>query len=330
MIYVKAPLRISLGGGGTDLPWWYKNNGGYLISASIDKYVHIIGSKRMHDDKIWLSYSTNEITDNILDLKNEIFKECLNIMNIKKSIEIHSMSDVPGNSGLGSSGAFISNLLYFLFKIKRENVSKKELAELACKIEMKNLKKNSGKQDQYISIYGGLKEMWIDKNGKVRINSIKNSEKIIKNLKKKLMLVYTNVSRKSDDILSSQKKTFRNNKNQIQCYMKEIQNIGYKTKYLLEKNKLDELGELFNEQWNIKKKLSPIMINSEIDKKRNLLMQIGFTGIKLIGAGGGGYFLCTINENDRELLSEEIRKYDLNSLDFNFDQVGLREVKDRA
>ena len=281
MIYIKAPLRISLGGGGTDLPWWYKNNGGYLISASINKYVHIIGSKRLYDDKIWLSYSSNEITNSLSKIKNEIFKECMRIVGIKKSIEIHSISDVPGNSGLGSSGAFISSLLFFLYRLKNKKLDKKKLAELACKIEMHNLKKNSGKQDQYISVYGGLREMWIDRSGKVKINNIRISDKSLKNLQKKLLLVYTNVARQSHNVLSSQKKTYENNRVKIRSYMKEIQNIGFETKSLLEDNNFDELGQLFNHHWFIKKKLSPIMISSEIQKKRDLLLSMGFSVLNL-------------------------------------------------
>lgn len=330
MIYIKAPLRISLGGGGTDLPWWYKNNGGYLISASIDKYVHIIGSKRLYDDKIWLSYSLNEITNNLSKIKNEIFRECMRITDIKKSIEIHSISDVPGNSGLGSSGAFISSLLYFLYKLKNKKLDKKKLAELACKIEMHNLKKNSGKQDQYISIYGGLREIWIDRKGNVKINKIKISDDNIVNLQKKLLLVYTNISRKSHNVLSSQKKTYENNKSKIKSYMKEIQNIGFHTKSILEKNKFDELGELFNCHWLIKKKLSPIMINKEIENKRDLLLHMGFSGVKLIGAGGGGYFLCTMKTKDSKFLRKEIKKHNFSCLEFNFDLKGIREVKDRS
>ena len=181
MIYIKSPLRITLGGGGSDLPWFYKKHGGYVLTTSINKFIHLFGIKRAYDNKIWLSYSRNEVCDNVSEIKNEIIKEALKYFNIKNSLEIHTVSDVPGNSGLGSSGAFISTILKFCSEFRLKKISKYKLAKLGCALEMEKLKKNSGLQDQFISVYGGLIEMFVNKNGSVKIKKLNLGNKIKKN-----------------------------------------------------------------------------------------------------------------------------------------------------
>ena len=253
MIYVKSPLRISMGGGGTDLPWWYSKHSGYVISFAIDKYVHLIGAKRVFDKKIWLSYSKTEICEKINEIKNEIFKESLKLKKINNSIEIHTISDVPGNSGLGSSGAFTSALIYFLNLLKDKKISKSEIATTACKIEMEILKKNSGKQDQFISTFGGLREIKINKNGKVKITKLNIKKNNIKKLEESLLLVYTKQTRKSELILSSMKNEFKINLKTKTSLMKKIYKIGLKSKKILEEANITKLGKLFDEHWEVKK-----------------------------------------------------------------------------
>jgi len=329
MIYVKSPLRISMGGGGTDLPWWYSKYNGYVISFAIDKYVHLIGSKRVFDKKIWLSYSKTEICEKIDEIKNEIFKETLRYKKIKNGIEIHTISDVPGNSGLGSSGAFTSALIYFLDLLKKNKIYKKDIASTACKIEMNYLKKNSGIQDQYISVFGGLKEIFVSKTGKVRVKSLKIKKKNIKKLEESLMLVYTNQTRQSEQILSSLKKEFKMNSEIKTQLMKKIHNIGLKSKKFLQEANIEKLGALFDEHWKIKKSLSPLMTNPKIDNIYKLAKKNGAEGGKLIGAGGGGYLLFFVKKKNRNNLLNFLKSKKFEKLDFKFDNIGTRQITDK-
>lgn len=328
MIYIKAPLRLSLGGGGTDLPWWYKKNSGYLISVAINKYVHIIGSKRLYDNKIWLSYSKNEIVRNVEQIKNEIFRESLKLKKIKEGIEIHSISDVPGNSGLGSSGAFTAGLIYFLEKYKKQIINKKKIAEESCNIEMSNLKKSSGKQDQYISTYGGFKEIKINKKGLVKIKNINLNKKIIKKFNDSMFLIHTNISRKSENVLKSQKNQFFLDKKNISKVMNQIQKIGYKTKKILLQGNVIALGKLFDIHWNLKKKLSPIMSSKLISNIYQEAKNNGAIGGKIIGAGGGGYFLFIVNKKNKKKFFSFLKKKKLTNLPFEFEKSGIKEIKE--
>ena len=328
MLYVKSPLRLTLGGGGTDLPWWYKKNGGYVISASINKYIHVMGNKRTFDDKIQLSYSKNEVLNNTYQIKNEIFKECLEEFKIKKGIEIHTMSDVPGNSGLGSSGSFISAINYFLNIYTNKKLNRYNIANLSCKIEMKNLKRNCGKQDQFISTFGGIKEFFISKNGKVEVKKLKVKKEIINKLQNSMLIFYTKQTRSSEKILSSQKKQFnikKYSKNQI---MRDIQEIGYQTKKYFLKGDIDNLGLLCKEHWELKKKLSPFMSNSFINKVYENGINNGAEGGKILGAGGGGYIMFYVKENNKNKLINSIKEFNLPRLKWQFDLNGVRQIKD--
>jgi D-glycero-alpha-D-manno-heptose-7-phosphate kinase len=327
MIHIKAPLRLSLGGGGTDLPWWYKKNTGYLISATINKYIHIIGSSRSYDNKIWLSYSKNEIVNTVSNISNEIIRECFKFKKINHGIEIHSISDVPGNSGLGSSGAFGAGLIYFLEKYKNRKINKKKIAEEACKIEMDFLKKNSGKQDQYISVFGGFKEIKIGKSGIVKIKNINLNKKIIKKFNDCMILVHTNISRKSELVLKSQKKNFILENIYISNIMNKIQQIGYLTKKALLQGNTEMLGKLFDEHWNLKKKLSPFMSTKFISTLYDKAKKNGAIGGKIVGAGGGGYFLFIIKKNKKKLFLSFIKKNKLRNLPFRFEKNGITAQK---
>ena len=329
MIYVKSPLRISMGGGGTDLPWWYSKHNGYVLSFAIDKYVHLIGAKRAFDKKIWLSYSRTEICEKIDEIKNEIFKTSLRYKKVKNGIEIHTISDVPGNSGLGSSGAFTSALIYFLDLLKKNKISKKNIASTACKIEMSLLKKNSGVQDQYISVFGGLKEIFVSKTGKVNIKNLKIKKKNIKKLEESLILVYTNQTRQSEQILSSLKKEFKMNSKIKTQLMKKIHNIGTRSKKFLQNANIEKLGKLFDEHWEVKKKLSPLMTNSKIDNIYQLAKKNGAEGGKLIGAGGGGYLLFFVKKKNSKKLLQFLKTKNFEKLDFKFDNFGTRQIIDK-
>ena len=172
MRMVRAPLRITLGGGGTDLPGWYQKNGGFLICAAINKYIYATGSRRIYDDKIWLSYSKVEVCNSIDEIKNGLFKKCLEKFNIPKGFELHSISELPGNTGCGSSGAFLVATLKLLSLMEKRILVTKDLAEIACHIEMVDLGHSSGKQDQYASAFGGINSLEINQKGEVTVTPL--------------------------------------------------------------------------------------------------------------------------------------------------------------
>ena len=211
MIAIKSPLRITIAGGGTDLPWWYKKNGGLVISSSINKFVKIVGFKRNFDKKIFLSYSDTEICNRVNDIKNEIIRVCFKKFKINSSIEIHSISEIPGKSGLGSSGAFTAGLIKFLAEYKKIKMTREQIASMACDIEMRSLKRSSGKQDAFISVFGGFQEIKINKKGIVKMNRLKISKKNIKKLKDSTLTYFTGITRDSETILKSQKKNYIKN-----------------------------------------------------------------------------------------------------------------------
>ena len=206
MIAIKSPLRITIAGGGTDLPWWYKKNGGLVISSSINRFVNIVGFKRNFDKKIFLSYSRIEVCNKIKEIKNEIIKICFQKFKINSSIEIHSISEVPGGSGLGSSGAFTASLIKFLAEYKKIKMSRQQIANMACDVEMKSLKRSSGKQDAFISVFGGFQEIKINKKGGVKIKKLKISKKNIRKFQDSTLTYFTGITRDSETILQSQKK----------------------------------------------------------------------------------------------------------------------------
>ncbi|MEP7147047.1 MAG: sugar kinase, partial [bacterium] len=290
MIISRAPVRISMGGGGTDLPSYYEKHEGFLLAASINKYVHILLNKRF-EESIRLSYSKTEIVDDINDIEHGIFRASLKSCGVKKQVEIVSIADVPSNCGLGTSSTFTVSLLSALFAYKREYMSLHQLAESACKIEINLLKEPIGKQDQYAAVFGGFNAYTFYKDGSVNVEPVKIDEGALIELQNNMFLFYLNKKRSASDILKDQnKKTKENNKDVIDRLHK-IKDLGLQTKKLLEKNKIDEFGELLHEHWMIKKGISSKISDPFIDEVYEAAMKNGALGGKVIGAGGGGFLL---------------------------------------
>lgn len=291
MIIVRAPLRISLGGGGTDLPSWYQRHGGCFISATIDKYIYITGSERLVDRKFWLSYSQTEICDQVGEIKHSFLKACLARYEFGTGIEIHSISEVPGNSGLGSSGAFLVGCLTLLNAMKKIEMSRHDLAEVACRIEMTDLGKSSGKQDQFISATGGIARFTINPEGKVKVQPLQLSPAAIHELESSLFLYYSGVARSSEPLLSEQAAAFGQASGDPVHAMHRIQKIGIESGKALEAGSLDAFGELLHQHWLAKKMISSHMSDASLDRTYEYARSIGASGGKLIGAGGGGYWM---------------------------------------
>ncbi len=327
MIISRAPLRISLGGGGTDLPFYADKFGGSLVTASINRHIYIMIGPRRVEKNIKLNYSQTEVVDKIDDIAHPLIREALKLTGIKEGIEIHSMSDLTSGSGLGSSSAFLVALLNGLHHYNGETVSRYKLAEDASHITMDILKEPCGKQDQYASAFGNLVHLKIATNGKVTVTPINISHENIKKLEKNLMMFYTGFTRSASDVLGDQKKRSEDKKNEADMYnyYHEIKKIGEQSKKCLEKGNLTRFGEWMNIHWELKKNLSNKMSNGKIDEWYTLAMQNGALGGKIIGAGGGGFLLFYV-DNNHEKVKQVLEKEGLVYTPFKFDFEGARII----
>ena len=324
MIITRSPLRITLGGGGTDLPSYYKKYGGFLISAAINKYIYT-SILEPYAEGIYLKYSKREKVNSIDRVSHPIIREVLKkFKHNSKRIEITTLAEIPAGTGLGSSGSFTTSLLKCMYLFNKKNISKHQLAELACDIEINKLKEPVGKQDQYIASYGGLKVFKIDKKGKVNVSSLKINKKTKSKLQNNLLLFFTGYTRSSSLILKKQDTETKNKKLQILNNLKEIKNIGILSKKLIENNDLYQFGKLLDHHWKIKKERTHSMSNKKIDYIYNDALNHGALGGKLVGAGGGG-FLMFYAKNPNNL-RKRLRKYGINEVKFQFDEEGTKAI----
>jgi len=323
MIVTRSPLRISLGGCGTDLPSYYNRYGGFLIAATINKHIYISLAETFNK-KFLIKYSSYEETQQINSLKHPLFREILKKFNIKTPLIITSHADIPAGTGMGSSGAFAVTLIKALSTYKKINLSTKKIAELASDIEINILKEPVGKQDQYTAAYGGLNSYQYNQNGKILVKKINVSKSRVKQLKKKLIIFFTGYSRKSYKILKKQNDKTNKLDNEMIDNLHEVKKIGYQSKQIIENGNLDELGKLMHKHWLYKKERSPNMTNKIIDKYYNFALKNGALGGKLIGAGGGGFLM--FYTNNTKSLEKKFMKLGLKKLDFNFDFSGTEIV----
>jgi D-glycero-alpha-D-manno-heptose-7-phosphate kinase len=327
MIISRSPVRITLGGGGTDLPSYYCKYGGALIAAAVDKYTLVTAHTRF-DNNIKLNYSKTEAVKSVDDIRHNIFREGLRLLKIKKGIELTSLSDMPSSSGLGTSGSFTVALLNALHTYKKEFVSQKQLAEEACHIEMDVLKEPIGKQDQYIAAFGGITYFEFYKNGKVTVESIKMTEEAKDELNNNIILFYTGIQRSASKILKVQDDKSKKDENSTLKTLHEIKRIGQDTKKAFEKGDVDKLGEYLDKHWNIKKNLSKEVSNPYIDECYQHARKNGALGGKIMGAGGGGFFMFYHNGNNNEKTKfiKEMNKKNLKKMRFNFDFEGSKII----
>ena len=324
MIITRSPLRITLAGGGTDLESFYSKYTSTFISAAIDSYVYVsINTPFLN--KYILKYSINEVVKNINDIKHDLFREILKKF-AKKSdfIEISTTADVPYGTGLGSSGAFGNCLIKAITTHNRKKLNFNEVAENTFQIETHNLKEIAGKQDPYISAFGGLSKFQINKNGKVKSSRLNLPKNTLDKLSDNLMLFFTGYSRSSSKILSSQEnKTKMKNTNLTKNLMQTQREVNKIENFLI-KGKLDDYGNLLREHWIRKKERSNLMSNNYIDKIYDFALKNGAIGGKIVGAGGGGFLL--FYSNHPEKLRHAMKKQKLNELRFSFDFEGTKNL----
>lgn len=324
MIIARSPLRISLGGGGTDLPSYYKKHGGFLLAAAIDKYVYAT-VLRPFSPGVYLKYSKIEHVNHINDVQHPIIREVLKEMKLDTpQIEITTLTDIPAGTGLGSSGSFTTALIKGLFTHYRREIHPKELAELACKIELENLKEPIGKQDQYIAAFGGITSFTFDKVGEVISENLKISTDTLHNLEDNLLLFFTGISRSASSILLDQDKRSINNDSEITKNLHYIKELGLQSRDALIAGELENFGHLMNEHWEHKRIRSSGMTNDFIDDIYNKALQNGAVGGKLVGAGGGGFLM--FYASDRSKLRAAMNKYNLEEVRFSFDYEGTKII----
>jgi D-glycero-alpha-D-manno-heptose-7-phosphate kinase len=324
MIIARSPLRVTLGGGGTDLPSYYEKFGGFLIAAAIDKYIYITLHDTFVSDLI-VKYSELERVPEASQLKHPIIREAFALVGVGgQSLELTSMADLPAGTGLGSSGSFTTSLLKALHAHKRNLVHPAELAAQACEIELGRLKEPIGKQDQYISAYGGITCFKFLKDGTVEAWPLKVSRETRDNLEDNLLLFFTGYSRNASAILIEQDQKSKSNDQEMIENLHFIKDLGLQSQKALEGGNLEEFARLMDVHWQRKKQRSGGMSNAKINEWYDLARANGALGGKLIGAGGGGFLMFYAQEKTR--LRNAMAKAGLQEVRFRFDFEGTKLV----
>ena len=323
MIITRSPLRVSLGGGGTDLPSYYREHGGFLIAAAIDKYVYINIHRRFVEGYL-LKYSQMEETASIDEIRHPIIREALRHVGVPKNIEITSMADIPAGTGLGSSGSFTTALLKALHCYNMGHIAPQQLAEEACYIELDRLGEPIGKQDQFIAAYGGITCFEFVEGKPVRAFPIKISDETLFNLEDNLLLFFTGYSRSASAILREQDDRSKEHDRKMIDNLHVVKDLGYRSHAALEAGDLAEFGRLMDVHWQHKKSRSEGMSNSKIDDWYTLALSNGAIGGKVTGAGGGGFLMFYASDKTR--LRHTMREAGLREVRFRFDFEGTKIV----
>jgi len=324
MIITRSPLRVSWGGGGTDLPSYYCEHGGFLVAAAIDKYVYITKHSTFQQEII-VKYSKLERVASVDEIEHPIVREALKMTGVTDPhLELASMADIPGGTGLGSSGSFTTALLKALHASKKSLVSPAELAEQACAIEIGKLGEPIGKQDQYIAAVGGITAFTFHPDGRVEYRPCQISEETLFNLEDNLLLFFTGYSRSASAILKDQNERSKNNDSAMLDNLHFTKELGYKSLACLESGNLEELAMLMDVHWQRKKARSSGMSNRQINDWYDYAMANGALGGKLIGAGGGGFLM--FYAGDKRKLRHAMREKGLQEVRFRFDFEGTKVI----
>jgi D-glycero-alpha-D-manno-heptose-7-phosphate kinase len=320
MIIVQAPLRVSLFGGGTDFPEYYKEDGGCVLSTAIDKYIFVIIKKRF-DSKLRIGYTKTEMVDDLSEINHELIREALRMTNITSGVEVTTMGDIPSEgSGLGSSSTVTVGSLQAMYTLQGELVSADRLAREACEIEIDILGKPIGVQDQYIAAYGGLRFIEFPRNGLVRSQRLLLPKDLIRALNDELLLFFTGVTRSSAAILTEQKSNIQN-RTQVLSSMKQI---AQNARDELLKGNIDAIGDCLHESWHLKRQLATRISNGYLDDIYQVAREAGAVGGKITGAGGGGFILLFCPYQKHKDLRSALSK--LQELPFKLEQDGSKVI----
>lgn len=320
-LITSTPFRISLGGGGTDLPFYSKLHGGDLLTASINHFITVSASQRLTDNDVLVQTTSVDYKRNVRDIEHDLIREALKYFKFKNKIQIATYSTIPSQTGLGSSSSLMVGIVNCLSNMRGYHLSKKEIAKISHKVEREILKLDGGYQDQYISSYGGIKRIKINTKSEVSVSNIYIRPSIVKRLEDGLIILFSGKKRSSDLIIRGIKK----DKIKMFEIFHEIKEIGIESLKYLKNGNIDKLGQLMDRHWKIKKQLSDGISDSILDKKYRHLKKIGSPGGKIVGAGGGGFFMMCV-PFDREKYIKKANKNGFNILEWKFDFEGTRVI----
>ena len=324
MIIVRSPLRISLGGGGTDVPSYYQEHAGFLLAAAIDRYVYVT-VMRPFTEGIFLKYSEIEQVKNVMDVKHPIMREVLAELDLKTpQIEITALADIPSGTGLGSSGSFTTALIKALYTHYRKNIHPQQLAELACQIELGKLGEPIGKQDQYIAAYGGITSFTFNPDGSVEAEPLQISTETLHNLEDNLLLFFTGITRSASSILSDQNQKSKSKDLEMTKNLHFIKDLGYRSRDALLAGDTVLFGELMHKHWILKQARSQGISSEFINGVYDKAIANGAIGGKLVGAGGGGFLM--FYAKDKNKLRTAMHKLNLEEVRFQFDFEGTKVI----
>lgn len=318
MLIVQTPLRVSFLGGGTDFDDFSHDHGGTVLSTAINKYTTVFIKERF-DDLIYVNYRKKEIVAKVDDIEHELVREAMRLTGVEKGMEISTFVDVREGSGLGSSSSITVGLLQALYTCKGEVKDTETLARQACQIEINNLGKPIGRQDQYIAAYGGFRLITFNNSG-VTVESIPVSSEVKRRLSERLLLFFTGRTRKSEDILTEQK---ANIKERLQ-FLKELRDMARKGKEIITEGKLDDFGKLLHEGWLCKRRLASKVSDGELDEMYGAALKAGALGGKICGAGGGGFLLLYCPPERRDEVRSALRR--LEEVPFHLERDGSKVV----
>jgi D-glycero-alpha-D-manno-heptose-7-phosphate kinase len=319
VLITRTPLRISLGGGGTDLPSYYTRYGGFVLSAAITKYVYI-GVNRTFTDDYFLKYSALERVESPSEIHHPIIRSALTLHPVGPSLEIVSLADIPAGTGLGSSGTFTVGLLRALYAFKRELVTPGDLAEEAAHVEIDLLGEPAGKQDHYIAAFGGITYFEFSRDGKVEVSPLSVSTATLHDLEEHLLLFFTGYSREAGELLADQQRRTEAGDETMLARLEQVKKLGLEIRDTLREGDTAAYGRLMHEHWVQKRERSHGMSNEDVDRWYDVAMANGALGGKLVGAGGGGFLL--FYAADQKALRSAMTQEGLTEVRFTFDFDG--------
>ena len=320
MIITQTPLRIGLLGGGTDLPSYYLEHGGRVLNCAIDKYIYVIVKQRF-DDEIYVNYSRKEIVSRVADIEHELVREAMLMTGVTGGVEITTLADIPSSgSGLGSSSAVTVGLLHALYAYTGRQVSAEELAEGACRIEIECCGKPIGKQDQYIAALGGIRDLRFGPGEDVSHEELGLSASERVALQQQMMLFYTGITRRADNILAEQNANVPATLPQLDL-LRDLAGFAVKR---LRSGDVDAIGPALRESWEAKRKLASGVSNSQVDGAVTRALEAGASGVKLTGAGGGGFLVVLCPMERQRAVRESLA--DMRELPIRLERFGSRVV----
>jgi D-glycero-alpha-D-manno-heptose-7-phosphate kinase len=323
VIISRTPFRLPLGGGGTDLPSYYQEHEGFFISAAVDRHVYISVSPSFDRNTLRVSYSTTEIVDRADEVSHGAVRETLGLLGIARGLEIISVADAPSSAGLGSSASFCVGLLTALHSYLRQEVSREKLAEEACHIAMDRLDEPSGKQDEYAASFGGVNCYEIDRSGAVTVTPLDLSTDTLAELEASILMFYTGITRSASSVLIKQQKAIKSG--EAVEKMHQIKELGIESRDALVKGDLTRFGELIGEHWLVKRGVVDEMTAAPIDRWIAKALRNGALGVKLVGAGGGGFLMAFCNDGRTEL-RRAMAEEGLTEHRFSFDFEGSKVI----